>query len=119
MSPSPYRMAAFVSALMAVAWTPAGAQNLGASLRAQLSGYQEVIPAGGAVSTTATGEFRGKISPDGNFIDYELTYDFPTPLSAAVDTQYVNQAHFHFGQESTTGGIIVFLCFTETPPALP
>lgn len=79
-----------------------GAQ--GASLNTTLSGFEEVLAGvGGAVLTPGSGEFRGKIRPDGTAIDYTLSYTFPDGTS-------VLQAHFHFGQRHTTGGVTVFLC---------
>ena len=44
-------------------------------LRARLIGFQEVP----AVSTLARGEFQGQISPDDQFIDYELTFSGLNP----------------------------------------
>lgn len=69
------------------------------SIQATLTGYEEVP----AVSSEAGGEFRATISPDGQSIDFELTYAFPPGAS-------VLQAHIHFGQFSVNGGIVVFLC---------
>jgi hypothetical protein len=73
-------------------------------IRATLTGYQEVP----AVSTVATGEFRGKISPDEQFIDYELTY------SGLQGT--VLQAHIHVAQRGVNGSIVIWLCGTATNP---
>ena len=99
------------------------------SLRARLSGFEEVIaaspptPERGAVLTTASGQFRGRIARDEKSIDYELSYEFPNnPGPTEGSTQYVNQAHLHFGQRHTTGGIIIFLCDsadTSGPPGTP
>jgi hypothetical protein len=81
----------------------------GVSLRANLSGFQEVLAGvGGAVFSGGSGEFRGRI--DGSAIEYRLAYSFPQGTS-------VTQAHFHFGQIHTTGGIVVFLC--ANPPITP
>jgi len=80
----------------------------GRSFRADLSGYQEVLnpSGGGAVSTPAGGAFRAKLERGGTAIDYELSY---RGLLGSV-----TQAHIHFGQPGTTGGIVVWLC--QTPP---
>jgi len=73
-------------------------------IQTRLSGYEEVP----AVSTLASGEFRGMISPDEMFIDYELTY---SGLQAPV-----TQAHIHFAQPAVNGGIVVWLCGTVALP---
>jgi hypothetical protein len=82
----------------------------------RLSGYNEVhFNAGppatlrGAVSTKASGSFSATINNAGDIIDYELSYK---GLEGAV-----TQAHIHFGQPSTVGGIVVWLCQTATNPA--
>ena len=75
-----------------------------------LSGYNEVHfvtnitpPAiRGAVSTTATGSFKARIDDRNDIIHYELSY---SGLSSTVA-----QAHIHFGQRHTVGGIVVWLC---------
>ena len=85
------------------------------TFRARLSGFEEVIAAGGAVFSTASGQFRARIARDEKSIDYELSYDFPDP-GTTLDTQYVNQAHLHFGQRHTTGGIIIYLCDSADSP---
>ncbi len=85
------------------------------SFRARLSGFEEVIAAGGAVFSTASGQFRARIARDEESIDYELSYEFPNP-GTTLGTQYVNQAHLHFGQRHTTGGIIIFLCDSADSP---
>lgn len=72
-------------------------------LAALLTGYEEVP----AVSTAATGEFRGTIIQNGNTINYELTYSGLTSVS---------QAHIHFAQQGVNGGVVVWLCATEAIP---
>jgi hypothetical protein len=74
-----------------------------------LSGYNEVhFIAGpppairGAVSTTASGSFKARIDDRNDIIHYELSY---RGLSSTVA-----QAHIHFGQRHTVGGIVVWLC---------
>jgi hypothetical protein len=76
----------------------------------ELSGYNEVhfianVPAlRGAVSTPATGKFEARIDEDSQTIHYELSY---SNLQGNV-----TQAHIHFGQKHTVGGIVVWLCQT-------
>ena len=83
---------------------------------AELSGYNEVhFNAGppatlrGAVSTKASGSFSATLNATGDIIDYVLSYQ---GLEGTV-----TQAHIHFGQPSTVGGIVVWLCQTEGTPA--
>lgn len=52
----------------------------------------------GAISTGATGTFRAKIDEDTSTIHYELSYE---GLEGTV-----TQAHIHFGQRHTVGGIV-------------
>jgi hypothetical protein len=77
---------------------------------ANLSGYNEVhFSAGppaalrGAISTKATGKFSARI--DGDVIHYTLSYK---DLEGNV-----TQAHIHFGQRHSVGGIVVWLCQTD------
>jgi len=74
------------------------------NIQARLIGYQEVP----SVSTVARGEFVGQISPDDQFIDYELTF---SGLQGDV-----RQAHIHVGQRSVNGGIVIWLCQTSFNP---
>ena len=90
-------------------------------LRTDLSGFNEVIGPNlglGAIFSTGSGRLRLKIDKQNRTIDYELTYSFPdaaaTPI---VGAQFVNQAHLHFGQKHTTGGINVWLCQSADNPA--
>jgi hypothetical protein len=83
---------------------------------AKLSGYNEVHFSGGppatlrgAISTKAKGTFRARLNKNTNVIDYELSYK---DLEGTV-----TQAHIHFGQRHTVGGIVVWLCQTEGTPA--
>ena len=95
----------------------AGAAEPGARLfSAGLSGYNEVHFSGGppatlrgAISTKASGTFTATLNSAGDIIDYELSY---SGLEGAV-----SQAHIHFGQPSTVGGIVVWLCQTVDTPA--
>ena len=76
--------------------------------RATLNGFQEVLnPAGGArCPRPRPGDFQATLRNNETVIEYELSYQ---DLSADI-----TQAHIHFGQPSTTGGIMVWLC--QTPP---
>ena len=95
------------------------------TLEARLSGFNEVhfnggtpttattpgIPATlrGAISTGAKGKFRAKLDDRKGVIEYELSYE---DLRGTV-----TQAHIHFGQRHTVGGIVVWLCQTVGTPA--
>lgn len=116
MSKSTYTVAA--AALIAIGSViPAlGDEGKSASLRAKLSGFNEVIPDGGAVFSDGSGRFRGRIAANQQSIGYELTYQVVETVVTA-GTQYVNQAHLHFGQRHTTGGIIAWLCDSDDNPS--
>lgn len=88
-----------VGLLVAVVSPPAFSQ---ATLEAQLEGLQE-IP---AISSKATGRFRGRNEP--GIIRYTLTY---RNLEGNI-----TEAHIHFGQAGVNGGISVFLCDTGVSP---
>jgi hypothetical protein len=88
-------------------------------LRTRLSGYNEVHfvpgpPAAlrGAISTEARGKFTAKIDENEQVIEYELRYE-------GLEGGSVSQAHIHFGQKHTVGGIVVWLCQTAGTPAPP
>jgi hypothetical protein len=67
--------------------------------KAALSGYNEMLS---TLSTPARGKFSARISRDGSEISWRLEYrDVPTS---------VTQAHIHFGDHHSNGGISVFLC---------
>jgi hypothetical protein len=74
------------------------------SVRGRLSGYQETP----AVSTGASGEFRGRMNAADTELAYELQY---SGLEGSV-----TQAHIHFGQRGVAGGIMIWLCGTTTNP---
>lgn len=84
----------------------AAAEDQQDKFRTRLSGYNEVHFTGaallGAISTNARGSFRAEIDDRTQAIDYELTYN---GLEGAVA-----QAHIHFGQKHTVGGIVAWLC---------
>src|SRR5262245_23511482 len=89
----------------------------------RLSGFNEVIfNAGnaaatppvppflrGAISTPGSGKFQAKIDDKDEKITYQLSFQ---DLTGAV-----TQAHIHFGQRHTPGGIVVWLCQTAAAPA--
>jgi hypothetical protein len=92
------------------------ADNRDDQVEARLSGFNEVHfiagpPAAlrGAISTAASGAFSAKIFDRAKIIRYELRY---RGLEGTV-----SQAHIHFGQNHTVGGIVVWLCETEGTPA--
>jgi hypothetical protein len=93
-------------------------------VRVHLSGFNEVhfnggslgppfAPAtlSGAISTEASGRFVARIDAKAQEIHYKLSYK---KLEGAV-----TQAHIHFGQRHTVGGIVVWLCQTAASPAPP
>ena len=68
-------------------------------IREELTGYAETPL---ALSTPANGDFKLDIDRSRQELNYRLRYEgFVTP---------VLQAHIHFGSESQSGGISVFLC---------
>src|SRR5262245_17889354 len=93
-------------------------------LRIKLTGFQEVIApslstatspvfsaGAGAIFSTGSGQLTLKIDRQNSMIEYELTYEFPdAAVTPITGTQFVNQAHLHFGQKHTTGAINVWLC---------
>jgi CHRD domain len=97
------------------------AENNNRRLRTDLSGFNEVHPPSlgiGAIFSTGSGRLTLKIDRQNREIGYELSYEFPdasdTPV---VGQQFVNQAHLHFGQKHTAGGINVWLCQSADNPA--
>jgi hypothetical protein len=78
----------------------------GKSLKAELKGFEE-IP---TLSTTGSGEFRAKISRDGESVAFRLFY-------GNLESD-VTQAHIHLGARAFNGGIMVFLCsnLPDPPP---
>jgi len=89
-----------------------GHHNPSHKVRVHLSGFNEVHfiagpPAAlrGAVSTAASGKFVAEIDEQNDIIHYKLSYK-------GLESD-VTQAHIHFGQRHTVGGIVVWLCQTE------
>jgi hypothetical protein len=68
-------------------------------VRATLVGYEEVPS---SLSTPGRGRFRAVIDEAAQTITFRLTY---SGLEGSV-----TQAHIHFGQRHTVGGISLFLC---------
>ncbi len=91
-----------VAAFLLIVVTPMTARA--EDVRATLIGYREVP----AVSTGAHGTFRATISPDGQSIEFEETYD---GLQGTV-----TQSHIHVGQVSVVGSVVIWLCGTATNP---
>jgi CHRD domain len=112
-----FKPATLAAALAAITFgLSASADDKQDKFRTRLSGYNEVhfiaapTPAlRGAVSTRASGSFRAEIDDRARAIDYELSYE---GLEGTV-----TQAHIHFGQRHTVGGIVVWLCQTAGTPA--
>lgn len=110
-----------VFTLAALMISATGSAHDDARLRTDLSGFKEVHGPTlgiGAIFTTGNGKFTLKINKQIRQITYELSYQFPdaaaTPI---VGTQFVNQAHLHFGQKHTAGAINVWLCQSADNPA--
>jgi CHRD domain-containing protein len=79
-------------------------------VRAFLNGYEEPP----AISTVASGSFEARIDDEAQEIRYRLSYaNLETPAT---------QAHIHFGQHRTSGGISAWLCGNPpltVPPDTP
>jgi len=125
-TPTPRSVAATLAALtvgFSAAAIADNDRNEGDRFSARLSGYNEVhFIAGsttttpitppalrGAISSQARGSFRAVIHDRAEMIDYELSFE-------GLESD-VTQAHIHFGQRHTVGGIVVWLCQTAGTPA--
>jgi hypothetical protein len=107
----PALAAAVLAALMG-SFATATADDRGSredDFAARLSSYNEVHfvagpPAAlrGAISSKARGSFKAEIDDRRQVIHYELTFE-------GLESD-VTQAHIHFGQRHTVGGIVVWLC---------
>jgi CHRD domain len=88
----------------------------GKSFRADITGYEEIIagpPEGGAVSTGGSGSFTAKVRKNPDRIEYRLRYE-------GLEGGATSQAHIHFGQRHTNGGVSAFLCGGgDKPPCTP
>jgi len=74
------------------------------ALRADLRGFEEPP----SISSTGSGEFRARISPDETSFEYELSFQ---DLEGDV-----TQSHIHIGQKGVNGGISIWLCGTTALP---
>jgi CHRD domain len=97
------KLSVLIAVSAALAASTASADD---KIRAKLIGFQEVP----VVSTGATAIFEAVISPNGDAIDYEMTY---TGLQGAV-----TQSHVHVGQRGVNGGVVLWICGSTiaTPP---
>jgi hypothetical protein len=68
------------------------------SFSARLRSFNEVP----SISSLAQGSFRARLNKEGTSLRYKLSY---SGLTAPV-----TQAHIHFGERHTNGGIMVWLC---------
>jgi hypothetical protein len=84
---------------------PVQAEDGDATLRANLVSFNQVP----SVLSHARGVFEAKVNEDGT-ISFTLAY---ANLSSSVV-----QAHIHFGESRTNGGVVVFLC-GGVKPACP
>jgi hypothetical protein len=98
------------------------AENNNRHLRTDLSGFNEVHPPTlgiGAIFSTGSGQLTLKIDRQNREIGFELSYEFPDASDTTlVGVQFVNQAHLHFGQKHTAGGINV-CCASQQIIPLP
>lgn len=117
-----------LGAVVLIGTTAVATGDGGKSFRAKLTGYEEIIPASfntgapsgtnpftgeaGAVSTTGSGKFTATVRNDPLRIDYRLSYQ-------NLEGTPTTQAHIHFGQKHTVGGVSVFLCGGNKPPCPP
>ncbi len=105
------RLATPLALVAAVVALPLSAAAHDHKFKADLDGYQEVP----SLSTPAHGRFKATYDKGSATLSYELSYDDIDPT----------QAHIHFGQRATSGGISLFLCSNlgngpaGTPPCPP
>jgi len=102
-----YKLSIVFAVLFTLALAPLVAQSNNGNRKghADLVGYQEVP----TLSSPAAGTLDVEISKDGQSLDYTLTYSgLPTN---------VRFAHIHIGRPAINGGVMVFLCTNEAPPA--
>ena len=93
--------AVFVIAGTGLTFTDEG----GRRFREFLNGFKEATT---VVSTTGTGRFGATISKDEGEINYVLTFK---DLEGDV-----RQAHIHIGHPQNQGGIVLWLCESDTNP---
>ena len=100
------RMLVVTAALVVVAGTGYAFTDDGSRRFSEfLNGLKEA-PA--VVSTTGTGTFEATINPDGTEIAYALTF---SDLEGDV-----LQAHIHIGHPQNSGGIVLWICGSESLP---
>lgn len=101
-----YRLSIAITALFTLTLAlSVAAQSGNRKGHADLVGYQE----NPTLSSPATGTLDVQISKDGESLAYTLTYSgLPTN---------VRFSHIHIGRPAVNGGVVVFLCTNETPPA--
>src|SRR5690606_37233479 len=97
----------WVSDSPAVRRQPAPGEGRSSTLRANLSGFNQVPP----VLSSGSGNFQARISANEDRIEYRLSYD---NLSAPAAV-----AHIHFGHPTDNGGVFTFLCGGGGKPACP
>jgi hypothetical protein len=96
-----------VTAVLFAFATPAALGDGGSSkLRVTLSGYQEVSTTG-SLSSAGAAQFSARVRGAPGAVDRRIEW---TLSYNAGFTTVVNQAHIHFGQRHTNGGISIFLC---------
>lgn len=95
-------VAMFAVAGTGVAFTEEGNRQF----REFLNGFKEAAT---VVSTTGTGTFSATISEDGSEINYVLTFK---DLEGDI-----RQAHIHIGHPQNSGGVVLWLCDSETNPS--
>lgn len=90
-------------AVLGLTISAASADEGQTNLAAKLSGFNEVLPAGGAASgnvlSDGTGTFRATVQ--GTSLTYTLTFSGLTN---------VTQSHLHFAEKGVNGGVFLFLC---------
>jgi hypothetical protein len=91
--------AALAALALAAFAMPALGDRGGRSLKAELSGFEEVP----AISSAGSGELLLRIAGDENSIEYVLSYE-------NIGGTATVGAHIHLGQPGVNGGVIVFLC---------
>ena len=130
-----FRTFVVAAGLLALLVPTTGQADDNRHLHSDLSGFNEVhapslntvppnppvLSAGsGGIFSTGSGRIKLRIDKQDREIHYELTYAFPDAGATPVaGTQFVNQAHLHFGQKHTTGGIPVWLCKSADVNAPP
>jgi hypothetical protein len=100
------RITIVATAVLVIAGTGLALTRERDRFREFLNGLKEATA---VVSTTGTGTFRARISDDESEIHYVLTFK---DLEGDV-----RQGHIHIGHPQNQGGIVLWLCDSETNPA--